>query len=97
MSPINFVWIDNKQRYVCVICIPSSLDTSEQAASQPTVNSNDNENELGEDSEDGDDDDDDKEEPEYDNDPNWTPERIDEAYQKLGEDTVNKGQSTTPK
>ncbi|XP_068753336.1 uncharacterized protein [Montipora capricornis] len=29
-------------------------------------------------------------------DPNWTPERIDEAYQKLGEDTVNDSQTAKP-
>ncbi|XP_015747740.1 PREDICTED: uncharacterized protein LOC107327508 [Acropora digitifera] len=32
-----------------------------------------------------------------DDDPNWTPERIDEVYQKLGEDTVNDSQTATPR
>ena len=42
-------------------------------------------------------DDDNKEEPEYDDGPNWTPEKIDGAYQKLGEDTTNNSQTTKPK
>ena len=42
-------------------------------------------------------DDDDKEELEYDDGPNWTPEKLDEAYQKLGEDTTNNSQTTKPK
>lgn len=29
--------------------------------------------------------------------PNWTPEKIDGAYQKLGEDTTNNSQTTKPK
>lgn len=30
-------------------------------------------------------------------DPNWTPERIDEVYQKLGEDAVNDSQTAKPR
>jgi len=29
--------------------------------------------------------------------PNWTSEKIDETYQKLGEDTTNNSQTTKPK
>ena len=32
-----------------------------------------------------------------DDDPNWTPERIDEVYQKLGEHTVNDRQTAKPR
>ena len=42
-------------------------------------------------------DDNDKEELESDDGPNWTPENLDEAYQKLGEDTTNNSQTTKPK
>ena len=40
------------------------------------------------------DDDDDNEEPENVDDPDWTPEKLDEVYQELGDDNVNDSQTT---
>ena len=62
------------------------LATAEPAAPEPSVSGCDLKDDLAEDSDD--DDDEEKEEPENE-DPNWTPEKIDEAYQKLGEDSMN--------
>ena len=76
------------------------LATAEPAAPEPSVSGCDLKDDLAEDSDNDDDDDDDddeeKEEPENE-DPNWTPEKIDEAYQKLGEDSMNNSQSTKPR
>ena len=43
------------------------------------------------------DDDDDNEEPENDGDPDWTPEKLDEVYQELGDDNANDSQTTKPR
>ncbi|CAH3027315.1 unnamed protein product [Porites evermanni] len=43
------------------------------------------------------DDDDDNEEPENDDGPDWTPEKLDEVYQELGDDNVNDSQTTKPR
>ena len=43
------------------------------------------------------DDDDDNEGPENDDDPDWTPEKLDEVYQELGDDNVNDSQTTKPR
>ena len=39
----------------------------------------------------------DNEEPETDDDPDWTPEKLDEVYQELGDDNVNDSQTTKPR
>lgn len=72
------------------------LATAEPNAPEPSVSGYDLRDDLAEDSDSDDDDDEEKEEPENE-DPNWTPEKIDEAYQKLGEDSMNNSQSTKPR
>ena len=42
-------------------------------------------------------DDDDNEEPENDDGRDWTPEKLDEVYQELGDDNVNDSQTTKPR
>ena len=40
---------------------------------------------------------DDNEEPETDDDPDWTPEKLDEVYPELGDDNVNDSHTTKPR
>ena len=71
-------------------------NSTAQTATETTVESDDSDtaDDLAENSED---DADESHLSDIDNDPNWTPERIDEVYQKLGEDTVNDSQTAKPR
>lgn len=70
------------------------LAIAEPAAPEPSVSGYDLYDDLAEDSHNNDDDDDEEKEEHENKDPNWTPEKIDEAYQELGEDSLNNSQST---
>lgn len=82
-------------KYLNTINVPSS-NTTAQTAIEPTEESDDNgtTNDLTEDSED---DAAESNQSDIDDDPNWTPERIDELYQKLGEDTANDSKAAKPR
>lgn len=76
--------------------IATETTVEAQTASETTVESDDSDtaDDLAENSED---DANGSQQLDIDDDPNWTPERIDEVYQKLGEDTVNDSQTATPR
>ena len=71
-------------------------NSTAQTATETTMESDDSDtaDDLAENSED---DANESHQLDIDDDPNWTPERIDEVYQKLGEDTVNDSQTARPR